>query len=133
MTHKQSLAQKMKAETNRGKQRLQQKEHVARDESQQRDLKLQDDERKYAPKLFKEVRAKIKKAAAEGNSKTYFQLMLAGDERWPRWASLRAKFLGELLEKAGFKVETESVEDKPFGSDPMYSSTVYHIYINISW
>ncbi len=87
---------------------------------------------KRIPEVLAEAKEEIKKAAKEGRNHAYVPIYRFLDDT-PSWGYKISKSVKEKLEKEGFTVQDKNEVMEPFGSDPMFDTTVYSKFLEIYW
>lgn len=105
---------------------------VERDSDESRRAKLKRDVAKWASQQLGECMAAIHLAASSGERRTHVHLATRGDAN-DEAISLLSEMLVKRLTRLGYGASVSREKDKPFGSDPMYPDTVFHVGLEICW
>lgn len=130
-----SLAEQLGTQTKKGQKRISDEQEAQRKQLEAEDEQLKASMKKRAQDLFSECKEKALAAANEGKSEVLVSLMRFERESRPRWAAYLQDYIVKILSSkdSGLHVKVEYDEDKPFGSDPMFTYPVYSIDLRISW
>jgi len=86
-----------------------------------------------AKKDLPAILVEVRKAAHENKHSYYHEVFRWSDTSWTAYERAYAHELIKLLVAKGFKAETGSHREDPFGSDSLFDSTVYDGWVTVSW
>lgn len=133
MKGEKSLAEILREETSLARQRLLEEKSAIERKDHEKDIKLQEAERKNAQDLFEEAKKQMKIAASNGLSRISLPVMSTDKEEYPRWATLRAIFTRDMPQAEGLIVEIKHNKLEPENSARPLVHTMYYITLEVSW
>jgi hypothetical protein len=116
-----------------GMQKARQEREEREAQERKERLQKQEEARQWVAHRLSSYIEDIQEAARKGRRSVDIQLTEWDTGESLAWAERKGDELANSLRKEGFSAKSETIEHKPFGSDPIVPYTSYEVIVSVQW